>query len=225
MLGRGRYVALNLAPKDGKQKQPLSANQKPCKSMDEAIVVEGSERGRRVKVCSDQKCTVHFPDNQGPPPEQIAKEREKRRKELERAKAEATVRHRILAETIKRIGTPLGRAELSMVAAALLNRTEPLRREVLARRHKLLEASSRETSYQQTQQAIAKLIKQCDESALCKLLIEIVLLDCVDSTGNGQTDDLISAAKRYRIDTDDIRKAVAQETAANIGGGQFSLAN
>ena len=214
VLGRGRYVALNLAGKNGKQKQPLSAQQKPCKSMGEAIVFEGSERGRTVKVCADPSCAVHFADKQGPSPEQIAKEREKRRKELERSKAEAMFRHRVLAEIIKRVGAPLGRGDLDLVAAALLNRTEPLKRELLARRHKLLEGSSRDITHQQTQQAIAKLLKLSDEAALCKLLVEVVLLDRVDAMGNGHTDVLMSVAKRHRVDTDAIREAVTQEGAA-----------
>jgi ParB family chromosome partitioning protein len=182
--------------------------------MGEAIVFEGSERGRTVKVCADPSCAVHFADKQGPSPEQIAKEREKRRKELERSKAEAMFRHRVLAEIIKRVGAPLGRGDLDLVAAALLNRTEPLKRELLARRHKLLEGSSRDITHQQTQQAIAKLLKLSDEAALCKLLVEVVLLDRVDAMGNGHTDVLMSVAKRHRVDTDAIREAVTQEGAA-----------
>jgi len=214
VLGRGHYIALNLAGKNGKQKQPLSASQKPCKSMGEAIVVEGSERGRTVKVCSDPNCAVHFADKQGPSPEQIAKEREKRRKELERSKAEAMFRHRVLAEIIKRVGTPLGRGDLDLVAAALVNRAEPMKRELLARRHKLLEGSSRDITHQQTQQAIAKLLKQADEAAICKLLVEVVLLDNVDTIGHGQTDVLLSVAKRHRVDTEAVRNAVVQKGAA-----------
>jgi ParB family chromosome partitioning protein len=80
VLGRNGYVALNLA-KPAKAKQPLSANQKPCKHMAEAIVVDGAEKGHTVKVCSDTNCPVHFADHASrtPDPAQVAREREQRR--------------------------------------------------------------------------------------------------------------------------------------------------
>ena len=143
VLGRNRYVALNLSAKNGKSKAPLSPYQKPCKQMSEAIVVDGTERGHIVKVCADPTCPVHFADRHTPNPEQMAKEREQRRKELERQKLEATVRHRTLAEVLKRIGSPLDRADLALVASGLLNKLEPMRKEVLARRHKLIEKTER----------------------------------------------------------------------------------
>jgi ParB family chromosome partitioning protein len=110
VIGRNRYVALNLSAKNGKSKAPLSPHQKPCKHMSEAIVVDGSERGHTAKVCAEPTCPVHFADRHTPTPEQTAKEREQRRKELERQKLETTIRHRTLAEVLKRIGAPLDRA-------------------------------------------------------------------------------------------------------------------
>jgi ParB family chromosome partitioning protein len=214
VLGRNRYVALNLSAKNGKPKAPLSPNQKPCKNMSEAIVVDGTERGHTVKVCADPNCPVHFADRQAPKPEQIAKEREQRRKELDKQKLETTVRHRILAEVLKRIGAPLDRADLVLVANALLNRLEPMRRELLARRHKLIEATAQQVTYQQVQQAIAKMLKQTDEAALSRLLIEVVLLEVADKSANGEFDLLTTTAKRHRVDVEKIRKFVEQEFAA-----------
>ena len=157
VLGRNQYVALNLTAKSAKSKKPLSPYQKPCKHMSEAIVVDGTERGRTVKVCAEPNCPVHFADRRAPNPEQTAKEREQRRKELERQKLEATVRHRTLAEVLKRIGAPLDRADLALVASALLNKLEPLRKELLARRHKLVEGTASEVTHPQVQQAIARI--------------------------------------------------------------------
>ncbi|HVJ06513.1 MAG TPA: ParB/RepB/Spo0J family partition protein [Candidatus Saccharimonadales bacterium] len=214
VLGRNRYVALNLSVKNGKPKAPLSPNQKPCKSMSEAIVVDGTERGHTVKVCADPNCPIHFPDRQTPKPEQIAKEREQRRKELEKQKLETTIRHRILAEVLKRIAAPLDRADLVLVATTLLNRLEPTRRELLARRHKLIETASQQVTYQQVQQAIAKMLKQTDEAALSKLLIEIALLEVADQSANGESDLLTTTAKRHRVDVEKIRKSVEQDFLA-----------
>jgi ParB family chromosome partitioning protein len=146
VLSRNRYVALQLT-NPAKSKQPLSPYQKPCKHMAEAIVVDGAERGHTAKVCAEPTCAVHFADRRTPNPAQVAKEREQRRKELEKRKLETTVRHRILAEVLKKVGAPLDRADLLLIANTLLDRTEPLRRETLARRHKMVDGSSSEVTY------------------------------------------------------------------------------
>ncbi len=214
VLGRNRYVALNLSAKNGKSKAPLSPYQKPCKHMSEAIVVDGTERGHTVKVCAESNCPIHFADRRTPNPEQIAKEREQRREELERQKLETTVRHRALAEVLKRIGAPLDRADLAMVADALLNKLEPLRKEMFARRHKLIEGTASKVTYPQVQQAIAKLLKQSDEAALYKLLVEVALLESVDHAPKNEPDVLIVVAKRHRVDVEKVRKTIEQEFAA-----------
>jgi ParB family chromosome partitioning protein len=59
VLPRSRYIALRRVKSKGKQ--PQSPNEKPCKHMADAIVVEGLERGHRAKVCTEPSCTVHFP--------------------------------------------------------------------------------------------------------------------------------------------------------------------
>ncbi len=214
VLGRNQYVALNLSAKSAKSKKPLSPYQKPCKHMSEAIVVDGTERGRIAKVCAEPNCPVHFADRRTSTPEQTAKEREQRRKELERQKLEATVRHRMLAEVLKRIGAPLERADLALVASALLNKLEPLRKELLSRRHKLIEGTAREVTQAQVQQAIARMLRQADEAALSKLLIESVLLESADRAPTSDPDVLIVTANRHRVDANKLRKAVEQEFTA-----------
>ena len=214
VLGRNQYVTLNLSAKSASSKKPLSPYQKPCKHMSEAIVVDGSERGRIARICAELNCPVHFADRRAPNPEQAAKERIQRRKELERQKLEATVRHRALAEVLKRIGAPLDRADLALVANAVLNKLEPMRKELLARRHKLVEGTASEVTHPQVQQAIARMLRQGDEGALSKLLIEVVLLECTDPVPTSDPDVLITTAKRHRVDVDKLRKAVEQEFTA-----------
>jgi ParB family transcriptional regulator, chromosome partitioning protein len=214
VLGRNQYVALNLTAKSAKSKKSLSPYQKPCKNMSEALVVDGTERGRIVKVCAEPNCPVHFADRRAPNPAQTAKEREQRRKELERQKLETTVRHRALSEVLKRIGAPLDRADLTLVATTLLHKLDPLRKELLARRHKLVEGTASEVTLPQVQQAIARMLRQPDEGAVSKLLIEVVLLECTDRAPTSDPDVLIATAKRHRVDVDKLRKAVEQEFAA-----------
>jgi ParB family transcriptional regulator, chromosome partitioning protein len=215
VLPRNRYVALHLT-NSAKSKPPLSPYQKPCKHMAEAIVVDGTERGHTVKVCAEPSCTVHFSDrtNRTPDLAQLAKEREQRRKELEKRKLEITVRHRALAEVLRKVDAPLDRADLVLVANAVLEKTEPLRREALARRHKMVDGSASEVTYPQVQKGLQRLLRQLDESGLSKLIVEIILLGSVESASQDETDVLMSAARQHRVDVAKVRKTVEAEFAA-----------
>jgi hypothetical protein len=54
-----------------------------------------------------------------------------------------------------------------------------------------------------------------DETELCKLLLEISLLDSAYQRSAASRDDvLMDAAKRYRVDAEKLQKAVAGELAA-----------
>jgi hypothetical protein len=59
-----------------------------------------------------------------------------------------------------------------------------------------------------------KRISTYDEGALGRLLLEVSLLDSAyQRFGRGEEDALGNAAKRYRVDTEKLAKAVAQEFA------------
>jgi hypothetical protein len=58
------------------------------------------------------------------------------------------------------------------------------------------------------------LLRQPDEGALSKLLIEGVLLESVDRAPTSDPDVLIATAKRHRVDVDKVRKGVEQEFTA-----------
>jgi ParB family transcriptional regulator, chromosome partitioning protein len=212
LLPRNRYVALQLT-NPAKSKQPLSPYQKPCKHMAEAIVVDGAERGYSAKICAEPTCAVHFADRRTPDPTQLAKEREQRRKKLEKRKLEITIRHRTLAEVLTKVGAPLDRADLVLIANAMLDRTEPLRRETLARRHKMVDGSTSEVTYPQVQKGLVRLLRQLDESGLSKLIVEIVLLGSVESVSQDETDVLIATARRHRVDVAKLRATVVAEFA------------
>lgn len=215
VLPRSRYVALHLS-NPAKSKQPFSPYQKPCKHMSEAIVVDGAERGHTVKVCAEPSCSIHFADraSKASNPAQLAKEQEQRRKEIEKRKLEITIRHRILAEVLKKVSAPMERGDLVLIANTLLEKTEPLRREALARRHKLVDGSASEVTYPEVQKGLARLLRQLDESGLSKLIVEIVLLGSVESASQDDTDALTATAKRHRVDVAKVHTTVEAEFTA-----------
>jgi hypothetical protein len=71
------------------------------------------------------------------------------------------------------------------------------------------------TPSSEAQEPLAKQVSTYDESELCKLLLEISLLDSAYQRSTANRDDvLMDAAKRYRVDTEKLQKAVAKEFAA-----------
>ena len=83
--------------------------------------------------------------------------------------------------------------------------------QTLAKRYKV-EADKNNASLESL---LAKRIASYDETALCRTLLEISLLDSAYQRGSqGENDALLESAKRYRIDTAKIEKAVALQIAA-----------
>ena len=191
-----------------RRKQKLSANQKPCDKMTEAIVMDGGKRGQVVKVCADPACRTHHPNT--PSPQQIERERAEERKRIEKEKLAITTRHRILATILQRVSAPLKKADLLAVAHYLIGHLSYSQVPALAKRHKV-EAKKDSAS---AQELLSKQVGKYDESELSKLLLEISLLDSAYQRSTQSREDvLMDAAKRYRVDSERLHKTVAKELA------------
>jgi len=206
-LGRNRYVELQIkkAKANGSAaKQPVT--QKACEKMTDAIVMDGGNRGQVVKVCADPNCRTHHADR--PSPEQVQRDRAQERKRIEKEKIAITARHRILAAILERVSVPIKKADLLTVAQHMLGSVSYNRIPLLAKRHKLEVEKSKASPVELLQ----KHVSHYDESGLCRLLLEISLLESAYRSGeDADSDALLSAARRYRIDAEKVLKAVAQE--------------
>lgn len=234
-LGRNRYVELqaksaknNGREKDkGKEKQS-SPIQKPCRSMAEAIFTDGGRIGQTVKVCTDFNCNIHHSDKQQSSPEQLERERTAERKRIEAQKIEITTRHQVLSAVLAKVPSPLKKADLELLVSRVLEKLEYQRSLLIAKRHKLLSGRNAETDFQQVSKALSKLIKDADEAALCRLLMECVLLEfAYQSQSHPTNDDKLGAtAKRYRIDAEKISRTVRDDFAARAkkAGNQQKIA-
>jgi ParB family chromosome partitioning protein len=211
-LGRNHYVELEIKKsKPNGASAKLTAVQKPCDKMTEAIVMDGGKRGQVVKVCADPGCRTHHPNT--PSPQQVERERVEERKRIEKEKLAITTRHRILATILQRVSAPLKKADLLTVGDDLIGRLSYSQVPALAKRHKV-EAKDSATA----QELLAKQVSKYDEAELCKLLLEISLLDSAYQRSAASRDDvLMDAAKRYRVDVENVQKAVAAEFAAKRG--------
>jgi ParB family chromosome partitioning protein len=208
-LGRNHYVELEIKkPKANGAGSKLPANQKPCEKMAEAIVMDGGKRGQVVKVCADPACRIHHPDT--PSPQQVERERVEERKRIEKEKLAITTRHRVLATILQRVSAPLKKADLLAVAHYLIGHLSYSQVPALAKRHKVEVKKDSAIA----QELLAKQVGKYEEAELCKLLLEISLLDSAYQRSIASRDDvLMDAAKRYRVDTEKLQKAVAKEFA------------
>jgi hypothetical protein len=103
------------------------------------------------------------------------------------------------------------KADLLAVAHYLIGQLSYSQVPALAKGHKV-EAKKDSAS---AQELVVKNVGACDEAELCKLLLEISLLDSAYQRSTASRDDvLMDAAKRYRVDTEKLQKAVAEELAA-----------
>jgi len=209
-LGRNQYVELEIKKaKVNGTAAKLPAAQKPCDKMAEAIVMDGGKRGQTVKVCADPNCRVHHPNT--PSPQQLARERAEERRRIEKKKLAITTRHRILAAILQRVSAPLKKSDLLTVAYHLVSRLSYNQIPTIAKRHKVEVKKDSDSA----QELLAKQVGNYDELELCKLVLEISLLDSAyHRLASGQTDVLMEAAKRFRVDTDKLHKLVAEEIAA-----------
>jgi len=209
-LGRNRYVELEIKkPKANGASTKLPANQKPCEKMGEAIVMDGGKRGQVVKVCADSACRIHHPDT--PSPQQVERERAEERKRIEKEKLAITTRHCVLATILQRVSAPLKKADLLAVTQYLIGHLSYSQVPALAKRHKVEAKKDSESA----QEFLAKQVSTYDESELCRLVLEISLLDSAYQRSTASRDDvLMEAAKRYRVDAEKLQKTVAREFAA-----------
>ena len=208
-LGRNRYVELQIKKsKANGSAAKQSAIQKPCDKMTEAIVMDGGNRGQTVKVCADPACRVHHANT--PSPQQVERERAEERKRIEKEKLAITTRHRVLATILQRVSAPLKKADLLTVAHYLIDHLPHSQVPILTKRHKLETEKASKTP----QEFLAKQLGSYDEAELCRILLEISLLDSAYQRSGTLEDFLTDAARRYRVDVEKLQKAVAAEFAA-----------
>lgn len=209
VLGRNKYVELQVKkrPEGGKP----SPEQKPCRSMAEAIFSDGGRKGQVIKVCADANCKVHHPD--APKPEDVEKQRTQERKRIEAQKVEITIRHQVFAQVLQKVPAPLAKAELELIAMRLLDKLDYQRRVLIAKRHKLISGKNAENDHNEMVSGFKKMFRESDDKGVCRLLLECLLIDSAYHVPTGGDDLLLSTAKRYRIDTEKVTRQVRDDLA------------
>ena len=170
--------------------------------------MDGGKRGQIVKVCADLSCRVHHPDT--PSPQQVERKRADERKRIEKDKLAITTRHRILAAVLERVSEPLKKGDLLTVACYLIGQLPHSQVPILAKRHKIEDKKNSHSPHE----LLAKRVSTYDEAALCRILLEIGLLDSAYQRASTSDDALVTTARRYRVDVEKLRDKVAAEFVA-----------
>ncbi len=80
----------------------------------------------------------------------------------------------------------------------------------MAKRHKIEDKKNSHSPHE----LLAKRVSTYDGAALCRILLEICLLDSAYQRTGTSDDVLIGTAKRYRVDVEKLENKVAAEFAA-----------
>jgi len=202
-LPRREYVEV-VARKSKRGKDTLPEH-KLCDHLKPAIHTDGIEKGRLVKVCANPECKIHFGNRQNEEEQQLRWKAE-RLAANRKAKQTVTLRHRILAEVLKRAKPPFGTEELRLVAQHLVSSLSHDFACRLAKRHGF-EPLKKGQEWELADKA-RSLCKATDGAALAALVWEAMLLALAASTTETKDDLLIHAAKLYNVDV----KALRRET-------------
>jgi len=111
---------------------------------------------------------------------------------------------------LQRVSAPLRKADLLAIANYLIDHLSYSQVPALAKRHKVEPKKDSASA----QEPLAEQVATYDEADLCKLLLEISLLDSAYQRSTASRDDvLMDAAKRYRVDAEKLQKAAAEGLA------------
>jgi hypothetical protein len=112
---------------------------------------------------------------------------------------------------LQRVSAPLKKADLFLIARHILSKLQYVQVLQIAKRHKIAVQAENGSP----ERELLKAVSHFDESKLSRFLVELSLLDSAHRLpGKNSDDPLLVTAKRYRVETDEIEKEVAQKLSA-----------
>jgi len=206
VLPRNQYVEIR---QDNPQRKGQSnwPEYRTCRSITEAIIAEGTDKGEIRKICADPNCPIHHPKKQQARTDAAFKaEQERRRREEVIAQTSGI---RVLAAIGKAVPVRLMKRDLLFVAERLTLMLDERKLAILIREHGIGKVKNGETPAK----AISAFVRKTDESTLGRLLIETTILLFARSPQEVAL-SLRTAADYYKVNVDAIATAVKKEFAA-----------
>jgi ParB family transcriptional regulator, chromosome partitioning protein len=204
-LSRQSYV--EVVEKKSRNGREARRGQRLCNRLATAIRADGVDKGRLLKVCADPNCKIHFGDRH-----QEEKRRlewiEERKAANRNAKQTVNLRHRILAEVLKRVKAPLAGDALRLIARFVLVSLSHDLACRLAKRHGL-EPAKKGQDWELADE-VRLLYKTADGTTLAALIFEAMLLAVAGNSSETKDDLLTESAKVYKVDVRALRTEVAK---------------
>jgi ParB family chromosome partitioning protein len=206
VLPRREYVeVVARKTKTGKNAAP---ERKLCNHLKPAIHTDGIDKGHLVKVCANPDCKIHFGNRAQEEKHRLQWKAEKQQANR-KAKQTLALRHRVLAEVLKRVKPPLGNDALRLVAQFMLRSLSHDLACRLAKRHGL-EPSKKDQDWELAEKA-RSLYKTADGAALAALIFEAMLLASIGNAAETKDDSLTAAAALYKVDVKPLRRTALRE--------------
>ena len=205
-IPRNKYIEIKQEKPTGKRERDWP-EYKTCKSMTEAIITEGTEKGELRKICADPNCPVHHPKKQKPTADANGKaEQEKQRREEALAQSTGL---RVLNAIIAAVPVRLMKRDLLFIVERVATMLDERRLEVVARNRGIKKAKDSDS----IPKLLSAYIRKADEGELGRMLVEIIILHSARTQPDGGK-VLKEAAEHYKVDTDAIALKVKQEFTA-----------
>lgn len=187
-----------------------------CKSMQEAIVIEGhSRRGQVVDICTAFDCPMHSSKAQGQSPEDRKWREQQRKEKLKRDKTRA-IRSRIMRAGLEKLLLPLERNDFEMIISGLWimcgddnlksieagNKWDRIKGQYGGVEHRAM---------------LEKHLPNLDDAGLSRLLMEMALvryLNGIPEYAEDKFDCLLAFARNNSVDIKAIEEQVEAEFAA-----------
>jgi len=205
IITRSKYVEIKSEKPDTPEKAKWPEF-KTCRFITEAIVSEGIDKGELRRVCAQADCPTHHPKKQSTKADSSFKaEQDKRRREEALANATGM---RVLQTIAAAVPVRLMKRDLLFIAEQMLSVMDDKRLEIVARNRGI-----RAKEGESATKLLTAFLRQADEGAIGKLIVEaVILLSASKQSDGGKV--LRTAAQAYKVDTDAIALKIKHEFAA-----------
>jgi ParB family transcriptional regulator, chromosome partitioning protein len=207
VVPRNRYVEIR-QDKPQKKEQQNWPEYKSCKYTTEAIVADGSEKGKLRKVCANPDCPVHHPRKQQRRTNADAATRATEEKQRREEAIANTIGIRTLAAIAAAVPVRLMKRDLLFITERLAALVDERRLEIVARQRGI----KREKDSDSITKLFTAYLRRAEEGVLGSVLVELTILLTAARQQTAQV--LQDAAALYKVDTAAITAKVKQEFAA-----------
>jgi ParB family chromosome partitioning protein len=205
VVPRSQYVEIREEKPQNKY-QGNAPEYKTCKSVAEAIVADGADKGELRKICADPNCPVHHLKRQ------TSRNDAKQREEQEKQRKQEAVSRATGLRTLEAIGNAvpvrLMRRELLFIGTAMVSKLDQPRLEIVAKLHHLGPSKDDEP----LPKTVLGYLRRISEGTLGRLIVEMTILLRV-SSGQDSNRVLAEAAKEYNVNVESIAATVKKEFA------------